>query len=184
MHDLYLALSDIAACFSKHSIAYLIGGSLSSSVHGTFRATNDVDILVAIEKSSLLAFVQSLKEKFIVNEPVLLENMRSSKAYNIFHEETALKIDLFPAHTEFHRSEISRAISIQLPQMESSLNFASPEDCILSKILWNISAKSERQLADVIGVININKGRLDLEYLKLWSGRLGISAEIARLIEK
>lgn len=53
---------------------------------------------------------------------------------------------------------------------------SAPEDTILAKLRWHRrgGGASERQLSDVLGVLKVQRERLDLEYLREWAGRLGV----------
>jgi hypothetical protein len=53
-------------------------------------------------------------------------------------------------------------------------NFASPEDLILSKLLWGQQTQSEKQWRDVLGIVKVQADRLDAEYLSLWAEHLGL----------
>ncbi|TSC75274.1 MAG: hypothetical protein G01um101430_481, partial [Parcubacteria group bacterium Gr01-1014_30] len=46
--------------------------------------------------------------------------------------------------------------------------FVSPEDLILSKLLWYKESESELQLRDIESVLKFQK-KLDWEYLKKWA---------------
>lgn len=53
---------------------------------------------------------------------------------------------------------------------------------ILSKLEWYRMGEeiSERQWFDVLSVLRIQQGRLDLEYMRQWAGRLGVSDLLER----
>lgn len=56
----------------------------------------------------------------------------------------------------------------------------SPEDTILAKLEWMRDAPSDRQKGDVMGVLSVQAGALDREYLEMWAERLGGLASAAR----
>ena len=58
--------------------------------------------------------------------------------------------------------------------MESSLEMATPEDVILSKLEWSKLGASERQWADALQVARTQGKRLDLAYLEKWARELGV----------
>ena len=59
---------------------------------------------------------------------------------------------------------------------------ASAEDTILAKLEWYRLGNevSERQWRDVLGVLKVQIGRLDIAYLRLWAARL----DVADLLER
>jgi hypothetical protein len=54
---------------------------------------------------------------------------------------------------------------------------ASPEDVVLSKLDWfqRGGQISEKQWKDILGVLQVQKGYLDLDYLNLWAVELGLA---------
>ena len=50
---------------------------------------------------------------------------------------------------------------------------ASAEDTILAKLVW-FRKGGEVSDHDILGVIRVQAGRLDLEYLHEWAGELGV----------
>ena len=45
--DLVVALTPLIDVLDRLNVAWYVGGSVASTVHGRFRATNDVDVIVA-----------------------------------------------------------------------------------------------------------------------------------------
>ncbi|MEK7154002.1 MAG: hypothetical protein AAB792_00395, partial [Patescibacteria group bacterium] len=60
--------------------------------------------------------------------------------------------------------------------------FVSPEDLILSKLLWYKKSQSTRHLEDVESVLKISK--VDKKYLKNWAGKLDVAEIWARIQKK
>jgi hypothetical protein len=50
------------------NIPYMLSGSVSSSLHGQPRATNDADIVIAPAEEQLIAFLKSLGDDYYVND--------------------------------------------------------------------------------------------------------------------
>jgi hypothetical protein len=48
----------------------------------------------------------------------------------------------------------------------------------LDFVNWNRITPSDRQLADVAGVIHVQKGSLDEQYLRHWASELGVAPEL------
>ncbi len=55
---------------------------------------------------------------------------------------------------------------------------ATPEDLIVSKLNWYRLGGEvfERQWRDVVGLVQLHRERLDLNYLELWLERLDLKA--------
>ncbi len=183
MNDVSFAICDLVECLNRYSVDYLVGGSVSSSLNGIFRTTNDVDVLLERPLTTSSVLLKDLTHKFIVNEEALIANHIEHRAYNIFHEASALKIDLFPGHTEFHAQQLTRATLVKPPSSPCAFKIATAEDIVLAKLLWIKKSVSERQNADIQGVIRLNKATLDYDYLKLWAEKLNLTQSLAKFIE-
>ncbi|MDZ4785596.1 MAG: hypothetical protein SGJ02_05910 [bacterium] len=183
-NDICGAICDLTECFDNHKLKYLIGGSVSSSLNGIFRTTNDVDVLVEKPLNQFPLLLKELSRKFIIDEEALVKHHLNKKAYNIFHEATALKIDLFPAHTEFHQMQLGRAISVKPPSASCAFKIATAEDIVLAKLVWLQKSSSDRQINDIIGVLNLNKSFLDLNYLRDWAEKLNVLESLEGLLNE
>jgi hypothetical protein len=48
------------------------------------------------------------------------------------------------------------------------------EDVILSKLCWNRLSPSDKQVADVAGIVAVQTDDLDCDYLRHWADELGV----------
>jgi hypothetical protein len=74
------------------------------------------------------------------------------------------------------RSQLARRryTTTTVPGLESvAFPVASAEDTILAKLVW-FRKSGEVSDSDILGVIRVQAGRLDLEYLQEWAGELGV----------
>ncbi len=58
------ALTPIVEVFDRFGIAYYIGGSVASSVHGRRRYTQDVDVVAAIQLKHVQTVVAMLQQDY------------------------------------------------------------------------------------------------------------------------
>jgi hypothetical protein len=93
-----------------------------------------------------------------------------------------MKFDVFPALTEFHDSELERAMPTPL-RIEGAkpCPVATPEDSLLSKLQWYRQGgeASDRQWNDLGGIL-VQNPNLDWDYVNSWAARLGVTS----LLEK
>jgi hypothetical protein len=159
-------------------IPYLIGGSLASTAYGMIRTTQDVDIIADIKFSHVQDFFNSLKSVFFLDDQMIVDAIETHSTINIIHRELMFKVDVFVIQdTPFENSELSRAKQLTITtEPERTAFFAIPEDTILSKLRWyRIGGElSEHQWRDVIGILKIRKGNLDIDYLRKWSAQLKV----------
>jgi hypothetical protein len=177
------ALETLIGALNKLGVEYLIGGSVASSVFGRFRATNDIDIVAALRPDQVSGLVEHIGNDFIAFEDDILGALRTGQSFNLIHRRTIDKVDIFPATTAFEWEQLKRArrIRVELFGSEIEVFVASPEDVVLAKLRWFQMGEgtSERQWSDIKGVVEIQAGKLDLEYLNHWARELGVDDLLA-----
>jgi hypothetical protein len=176
------ALNQLISALDSVGIRYAVGGSLASSAHGAVRATQDGDIVAAIVPVHLAPLARALGSDWYADVPMMEAALRAGRSFNLIHTGSALKFDIFPASTDFHAAQLARAMVVPLHLVGATpCAVATAEDILLAKLRWYLDGgeTSERQWNDVVGLIRINPS-LDLNYLQLWAGRLGVT----HLLEK
>ncbi len=169
-------------------VPYLVGGSVASSVHGIPRLTNDVDLVADIKWNKVEALAAALQPDFYADEDIIKSATRHGRSFNLIHFKSAYKFDVFPlAGSRFRESEFTRRVMTMSPQF-GDLRFpvASAEDTVLSKLEWfRLGGEiSDRQWNDIIGVIRVRAGRLDLDYLRRWAVELRVSDLLERALSQ
>jgi len=176
----------VTAVFEKLSIPYLIGGSLASALYGMVRTTQDADIIAEMRPEHLQPFVSALKDEFYLDDEMIATAIQHKSSFNIIHRETMFKVDVFiPQPRPFLRSQLARAQKQTFSfESEVSARFASPEDTILAKLEWyRLGGEiSDRQWRDILGVLKIRAGALDLGYLQKWADELKLSDLLERAL--
>jgi hypothetical protein len=177
---------DVAQCFERIGVAYVIGGSFASSLHGEPRSTNDIDFVADLDVSSARQFTESLGGGFYADADVASTAARAGGSFNLVHIETAIKIDVFVAGADaldaerLRRRQLARVDS---PKGATALYVDTPEDIVLRKLEWyrRGGQVSERQWRDVVAVLGVQK-HLDQSYLDTWAQRLGVGDLLRRAI--
>jgi hypothetical protein len=178
----------VTQVFEKLKIPYLIGGSLASTIYGTVRTTQDVDIIADMHLQHVQPFITALQSEFFLEEEMITDSIRHNSSFNIIHRRTMFKVDVFiPDMTPFQKSELQRAKKqIMIEKPEVSAYFASPEDTIIAKLEWfRMGGEvSERQWRDVIGILKIRADILDLDYLRKWASELNLLALLEKALKE
>jgi hypothetical protein len=160
-------------------IAYAIGGSVASSIHGANRMTRDVDLTVepffGREAEFLAAFPAP---EFYVSPDAMREALRTRSPFNILHTTTAYKLDIFIRKDDpFEQTAFARRGPYPMADAPNEpVQVHSPEDIILFKLRWyQIGGEvSEQQWRDVMAVMKTQGDRLDALYLDHWAAEIGV----------
>jgi len=181
------ALSHVARVLDELSVPYAVVGSVASSLFGLSRATADADLLADLQPAHVAPFSAALKDDFYVDEEMIRKALRNRRSFNVIHTGTFFKVDVYLPADEFSREELARRRPERLVDgLGQAIYLATPEDTILAKLRWYRlgGGTSERQLSDVAGVVRVQGGRLDIEYLRAWAARLEVSDLLEQVLEE
>jgi len=169
----------LAGALDDLEIPYLIGGSIASAAFGEFRATQDIDFAVFMVESHAASLVRVLGSDFYADVEAIRDSIRGRSSFNVIHLPTMYKADVFVlSDDDIYREEMARRQRVSLPFGEEMVTvfIASPEDTVLHKLRWYRMGGqvSDRQWRDVLGVLKVQSGSLDIEYLRSRAVRLGV----------
>lgn len=167
--DVISVTVQVTNLFSTIGVPYFIGGSLASTLYGMVRTTQDADIIADLGTEHIPLFIDKLQNDFYIDGEMMTEAITQHSSFNIIHRESMIKVDVFiPQSRSFTDFQFFRAREEVLsldPHMTARV--ASPEDILLAKLEWyRLGGEvSERQWRDVIGVLKVQTGMLELDYL-------------------
>jgi hypothetical protein len=172
------ALRELISALRSIGVRYLVGGSQASSVLGVPRSTLDSDLVVELTVNAVPTLVAALAGNWYIDPDLARESIARAQSFNIVHMPSVHKIDLFPATTAFHRSQLERAVVRTLHPLGGEVECLVPtaEDMILAKLQWYQlgGLVSDRQWSDIIGMLYMNP-HLDEPYLTHWAAQLGVT---------
>ena len=172
----------VAETFGRLDIEYVVGGSFASSVHGEPRSTQDVDFVADLREGSIREWIELLDDEFYVDVDRVTKAVRSARSFNILHLQSAFKVDIFVKSTSLaDELQLNRRQRWEFPDGRS-LWITSAEDIVLRKLLWYRLGNevSDRQWRDVLAILRVKGGDLDLESLARWATKLEVEDLLAR----
>jgi hypothetical protein len=130
----------------------------------------------------------TLAQNFYADAGMMREAMQAKRAFDLIHYATCYKFAIFPAQPDaYTRAQFYRRLPGRFPVENEEVQFqiASPEDSIVSKLVWYQSGGevSDQQWRDVLGVVKVQGARLDLEYLRKWAVRPGVDSLLERALD-
>ncbi len=185
--DLGDVLLLVVAALERLGVSYAIGGSFASSAHGIPRSTNDIDIVAELNPKHALPLAKVLQPEFYADEVAIARAIRERRSFNVIHVDSSFKVDVFVAKGEaFDRAQLAgRRLVAIAENLDHQVYVASPEDTILAKLVWYKKGRevSDQQWRDIQGVLRVQAGKLDLDYIKKWAAELGVSELLDRALD-
>lgn len=177
----------VIRALERMGVRYYVTGSLASTLHGEPRTTNDADLVTLLRPTDFERLSRELAPRFFVDEEEFTRATKTGRSFNLIDEVELAKVDVFCPHDEYVRVALERAVRLQLERDEpfSEVYVSSAEDSVLSKLRWYRAGHevSDRQWRDVIGVLELKKGQLELEYLRTWAQKLGVLDLLERALK-
>jgi len=159
-------LCKIAKILEELDIPYLVTGGFAVAVLAKPRYTADIDIVIELiskKVPELARELLSIDKGVYISEEAMRDALEDKEEFNFIHPQTGLKVDFWIKRYPFEKFEkaIIKIIDGQ------NVNFISPEDLILSKLIWYKESKSSRHLEDIKSILEISK--VNLNYIKKWA---------------
>ena len=140
-----------------------------------------LDFVIQIPPSAVPAVVREFSGDYHIDEAAVRAAYEPPHQFNAIDTRSALKVDFWlPKPAPFDREMLKRRVRATL--FGEPAWIATAEDIILHKLIWNKITPSERQLGDAAGVVAVQKGKLNTDYLKKWAAELGVSEELEKLL--
>ena len=171
-------LLDCVRRLNSSGIAYMLTGSMASNAWGIPRTTHDLDFVIQLPPSQIPMLMKVFDDPdYFLDEASVRAAYQPPHQFNVIHVPSALKADFWLLRpVPFDCEMFGRRI--QDSWFGEPLWLTTAEDIILHKLYWNRITPSDRQTADVAGVVHVQRGRLDELYLRKWASEVGLLAEL------
>lgn len=177
----------VGATLDAQAIPYIIVGSVAAVVHGEYRMTRDLDVVLNLDAMDVRALVDGLRADFTflpsdINDALLrLPEARADwtqrASFCAYDKTTGFQIDVYlSSGRPFEVAQFQRAQTVEIPgEPVGTLRVASAEDTVLAKLEWYRLSPSDRQWRDVQAILRVQDDALDLAYLRQWANELGVA---------
>jgi hypothetical protein len=171
----------IVDLLAKAEIEYMVSGSIASTVYGEPRTTNDIDIVIDPDERKLGTFLDLIDKGYYFSKTAAIDALKNRSMFNIIDIQCGWKIDLIIKKSRpFEILEFRRKRNAEI--LGTHAFIISPEDSVISKLVWAKNSQSQIQLRDTLGVLVAQWDRLDFEYLKKWAQQLEVDKTLDGLI--
>ncbi len=175
-------LQDCLRRLNGAGVPYMLTGSMASNAWGIPRSTHDLDFVIQLPPLRVSPLVSAFSDPdYFIDEVSVRAAFAPPHQFNVIHVPSALKVDFWMLRPEPFEQEMFRH-RVKDVWFGEVLWLATAEDVILHKLHWNRITPSDRQLADVAGIVAVQSGKLDVAYLRHWGGRMGVSRELDKAL--
>lgn len=167
-------LADCLRRLNRAGAPYMLTGSMASNYWGIPRTTHDLDFVVQLPEKAIPALVEAFSGDFQLDPAMIRSAFAPPYQFNAIDTRSALKVDFWLLQPNpFERTMFDRRIRADL--FGETAWICTAEDVILHKLHWHKLTPSERQIGDAAGVVAVQAGSLDIDYLKHWAGELRVT---------
>ncbi len=158
-------LKVLVSYFDENKIPYMLSGSVAMSIYALPRFTRDFDFIVHLQPKDIPDLLEQFKDNYYCDEDAVKEAIANKGMFNIIDHKSSYKADFMILKNEPYRLvEFERRKPISFLGMEIFL--VSPEDLLISKLIWIQQSKSALQIEDIKALASINI--LDRDYIDKW----------------
>lgn len=173
MNDQLSVLKLVTGRLDDAGIPYMLTGSIAAGHYGSPRMTRDIDLVVDLQEDDADRVATMFGDQFDCNADAIRASIVRRSLFNLIHTEAIVKVDfIVRKSTTYREEEFARRRPATIEGHRVWI--VSPEDLILSKLLWAKDTRSELQLRDVRQLVS-TQSTLDWPYLDRWAPTLGVS---------
>ncbi len=163
-------LRHVVNVLEQMDVSYMIVGSYATSLYGDPRYTQDIDIVVRLERGDIPVLERAFPEpEYYLSAAAADDAITRSTQFNVIHAGSGNKLDFMIAHRDlWGREQISRRVKRRfLSDLEAHV--ASPEDLIISKMRYFKEGTSDKHLRDIAGMLKVSNELIDRAYVEKWA---------------
>jgi len=158
--------------FDQNNVPYMLSGSVAMSTYTLPRFTRDFDFIVHLNPEHVSLMSAHFKEGYYYNDETVREAIQSKGMFNIIDHKSNYKADFIILKDEPYRlEEFARRRQIDFLNMR--IYIVSPEDLLLSKLIWIQELQSSQQMEDIKLLTGING--IDWNYIHHWVKKLELN---------
>ena len=157
-------LSIFAPGLNRTGLQWMAVGSIASNAYGEFRVTNDLDLILLLDRHAAGQIIEAFPASEFYCPPadvIETEAARPERGqFNLIHHDTGFKADVYVAASDRLQSwalQHRREISIN----DTEVSIAPPEYVIIGKLEFFREGGSEKHLRDIRGMLAVTDVETD-----------------------
>ena len=154
------ALGAVLEWLESAAVPGAIVGGVAASVLGRPRLTQDIDVLVILDRRYWAAFLATGQDLgFVPRIDDALDFAESSRVLLVLHQPSGVAIDIVLGALPLEDEIVRGARNVEIAGIR--LPLATPESIVVMKAL----ARRARDIADIEGILEVHD-RLDLDWIR------------------
>jgi hypothetical protein len=153
------------------NIPYMLSGSVAMSIYIVPRATRDFDFIVHLEAKHIDDFIRNFQDGYYCDKDAVLDAVKRQSMFNVIDHASGFKADFVVLKNEaFRQEEFKRRKKVDF--FGKTIYVVSPEDLLISKLIWIQDIQSSQQMEDIKNLTGIED--LDWVYITNWIKKLNL----------
>lgn len=151
-------------------------GSIASNAYGEFRVTNDIDVIVLLDRGEAASMGDAFPEAEFYCPPIDVIKVEAGRThrghFNLIHHETGFKADVYLATKEpLQLWALEQRRQVELAGVTAWM--APPEYVIIGKLEFFREGGSEKHLRDIRSMLAVTE--VDRALLERETGSRGLA---------
>jgi hypothetical protein len=143
---------------NKLGLTYMVTGSVASMLYGEIRLTNDVDLVVVLDRSRIPNLLEAFPEEEFYVPPAYVIGTEASRAqrglFNLLHHATGFKADIYLSGQDpLNAWALPRSRRVEIDG--EPMMVAPPEYVIVRKLEFYREGGSEKHLRDIRSMLDV-----------------------------
>jgi len=156
---------------------YMVSGSVAAGMYGAPRLTNDIDIVVVLDRAQIARLPDVFSDTDFYCPPIEAIQEEAAREehghFNIIHHETGFKADFYPVGRDsLHAWALPRARRLEVAG--EPFIVAPPEYVIVRKLEFHREGGSEKHLRDIRSMLDLSPDAIDRGELERIIGERGL----------
>jgi hypothetical protein len=157
---------------NKCNIPYMLSGSVAMSLYIVPRATRDFDFIIHLRPDDADEFAKNFTYGYYCDLDSMKDAIENKGMFNIIDHSSGFKADfVILKNSDFRQTEFSRRTQVNF--YDKPIFVVTPEDLLLSKLIWIQEYQSPLQIEDIKQLASI--ASIDWEYIGKWTRSLKLS---------
>ena len=165
-------LQIIVKFFLDEQIPYMLSGSMAMSIYTLPRAARDFHFVVHLQQKDIDKLVKFFEKGYYCDADAVKDAISTHGMFNVIDHASGFKADFMILKNEpYRQTEFSRKKLITF--FDIPVYIVSPEDLLLSKLIWIQELQSNLQMEDIKNLSEIDS--LNWGYINEWAEKLGLN---------